>query len=110
MTETDKSAEEKYGRQITQEQAIAIYNSGVWKSCTDEEIVRFQLFQDCLALPFGRFHEAVEKVLGRAVFTHEFAYRDELIREFLGGKPAPTFEEIMNLIPEEKRIILAVKP
>jgi len=38
----------------------------------DEEIVKFQLFQDCLAIPFDRFHAAIEKVLKRPVYTHEF--------------------------------------
>lgn len=100
--------ESKYGKQITKEQAIEIYDSGIWKEWSDEQIVRFQLFQDKLAVPFGRFHEAVEKVLGRSVWTHEFAGRDELVREYLGAKQAPTFDEIMNMIPEEKRIMVTV--
>lgn len=57
-------------------------------------------------MDFGTFHKAMEEALGRPVWTHEFAFSDQLKKEFLGDKPAPTFEEIVNLIPAEKRIIL----
>lgn len=95
-------------KQVTKEQAIKIAKSKVWESWTDEQITRFQLFQNRLCLPFSRFHEAVEKVLGRPVYTHEFGTEGVvgLKKEYLGVKKAPTFEEIINLIPEEKRIII----
>ena len=95
-------------KQITKDQAIQIYDSGIWKDWTDEEIVKFQLFQDCLAIPFSRFHEATEKVLDRSVWTHEFADQQRLIDEYLGKRPKPTFREIVELIPEEKRLIIAI--
>lgn len=95
-------------KQLTKDQAIAMYESGAYKTMSAEEIVRFQLFQDLLCIPFDNFHEAIEQVLGRSVWTHEFAYRDNLILEYLGEKSAPTFEEICNLIPKEKRIIVGV--
>jgi hypothetical protein len=93
-------------KQITKEQAIQVYESRVWQSWTYEQKVRFQLFQDRLAMPFDVFHEAIEKVLGRGVFTHEFAFRDSLILEYLGEKPAPTFDEIIGLIPADKLNII----
>ena len=92
--------------QLTKEQAIAIYEGGEWKDWSDEEIVKFQLFQDCLAVPFDRFHQAIEKVLNRPVWTHEFAFRDNLIAEYKKERPAPTFEDILNLIPKEKLIVV----
>jgi hypothetical protein len=97
-------------KQLTKEQAVALAQSKVWQDWTDEEIVRFQLFQDRLCMNFSRFHEAVEKVLDRPVFTHEFATRfiDDLKKEYLGVKKAPTLEEIINLIPEEKRIVIGI--
>lgn len=94
--------------QLTKEQAIAMASSDVTKDWSAEQIVRFQLFQDRLCMDFGRFHEAMEKVLGRSIWTHEFAGRDSLILEYLGEKPAPTMDEIINLIPAEKRIIIGV--
>jgi hypothetical protein len=57
-------------------------------------------------MDFGRFHEAIEAVLKRPVFTHEFAYRENIVKEYLGEKPMPTLDEIIELIPAEKRIII----
>ena len=95
---------------IGREAAIKLANSGWWKTKTHREIVSFQLFTQELSCPFTVFHEAIEKVLGRPVFTHEFGSMgyDRLVAEFLGEKPAPTMDEIINLIPEDKRILLVV--
>lgn len=96
------------GDEISVEQAIAIYESKIWETWTDEEIVKFQLFTPLLCMPFDKFHEAVEIVLNRPVWTHEFADSDSLRKEYLGERKAPTFEEIVSIIPEEKRIILQI--
>lgn len=96
-------------KQLTKEQAINLADSEIWKEWSDEEVVKFQLFQKRLCMNFSRFHEAVEKVLGRPVFTHEFGMNYEgIVKEYLGVEEPPTFEEIINLIPEEKRIIVGV--
>lgn len=93
--------------QMTKEQAIAFHDSKVWESWTNEQIVRLQLFQKKLCVPFNRFHEAITKVLNRDVYTHEFGMNYEgLVLEYLGVKEPPTLEEIINLIPEEKRITI----
>ncbi len=94
-------------KQITREEAIKINESKLYEGWTDEEKVRFQLFQDRLAMPFGIFAEAVNNVLGRPVYTHEFGLnRDGLIKEFLGESPPPTFEEILALLPPDKILII----
>jgi hypothetical protein len=93
-------------KKLTKEQAIKIAKSEIWKDMTNEEIVKFQLFTELLCMPFDRFHEAIEKVLNRPVFTHEFAFEDDLKKEYLKEKQPPTFDEICNLIPKEKRIII----
>lgn len=95
-------------KQLTKEEALRLAESNFWENMTPEEITEFQLFQNLLCMPFGVFHEAIEKTLKRPVFTHEFAHANLLEKEFLGEKSAPTFEEIINLIPVEKRIILAL--
>jgi hypothetical protein len=93
--------------ELTKQEAISIYESDVWKKWSDMEVVQFQLFTPKLCIPFERFHEAVENVLGRPVYTHEFGLNaDGLKAEFLGEKKAPTLKEIIELIPKEKRIIL----
>ena len=93
---------------MTEDNAKVLYLSGFWKHLTDYEKAKFQLFEDRLCMPFDVFHEAVEKTLKRPVFTHEFARPEALRNEFNGGRPAPTMEEIINLIPEQKRIIVCL--
>ena len=88
---------------MDREEAIALAETGWWKNETPEAIVAFQLWEEKLCMDFGDFHLAVEKASGRPVFTHEFAFAENLKQEFLGKKPRPTFGEILNLIPEEKR-------
>lgn len=92
--------------QLTEDQAKAVYESRVWETWTPHQKVEFQLFTDRLCMPFDIFHGAVEEVLGRGVFTHEFAFVDHLRREFLGERAAPTFREICALIPADKLLIV----
>jgi hypothetical protein len=94
--------------QLTKEQAIAMAESKVWKDWTPQQIVDFQLFQKKLCMDFDTFHGAMEEVLKRPVYTHEFAYPENLKKEYLGEKQAPTLEEIISLIPAEKRIVIGV--
>ena len=98
----------KYKRQsIGKEKAIALADSGWWKGRPAKEVAKFQLFTDELAMDFGDFHAALEEALGRPVWTHELALNfDGIAAELLGEKGAPTMEEIIGLIPEEKRILL----
>ena len=94
-------------KQLTREEAIAFYGSKVYENWTYRQIAEFQLEQDLLCVPFGVFHEAIEKTFGRPVFTHEFGLnREGLMKELLGEKEAPTFEGIVNLIPKEKRLVI----
>jgi hypothetical protein len=95
-------------KQLTREQAIAIAESKVWENWNDEQVVRFQLFQKYLCMPFDRFHQAIEKVLNRPVYTHEFGMMSaiNLKKEYLGVKDPPTFEEIIDLIPKNKQMII----
>lgn len=96
-------------RSIGRDAAIALYQTEWWKEKTSREIAGIQLFTEELCCPFDVFHEAVEKALGRSVWTHEFGLNyDGICREFLGEGDAPGFKEIMEMIPEEKRIILVV--
>ena len=95
-------------KQLTTEQAIAFSDSKIYENWTSEQIVRFQLFQKKLCMDFSVFHKAIEEVLDRSVFTHEFGMNyDGIVKEYLGEKEPPTFEEIIELIPEDKRIIIS---
>lgn len=92
---------------IGKEKAIALANSKWWEGRTSREIAKFQLFTKELSMPFAVFHEALEKTLGRPIWSHELALNfDGIAMELLGAKDAPTMEEIIGLIPEEKRILV----
>lgn len=92
---------------MTKEQAIALYQSDWWKPLSHTERALFQMFEQRLCMPFDVFHEAIEKALGRPVCTHEFGLNaDGLKRELLGEKPPPTMDEILALIPADKRVLI----
>ena len=92
---------------IGKEKALALASSGWWKSKTAREIAEFQMFTEELSMPFGVFHEALEKALGRPVWTHELGPDwAGLAAELLGERSQPSMQEILDLIPAEKRIVL----
>lgn len=94
---------------ITKEQAIELARSEFWKDMSYQDIAKFQLHTRCLCMPFGIFHEAVEKALGRSVLTLEFGLDLEgLKKELNGDRPAPTVDDILRLIPEDNRIIMVL--
>ena len=83
-------------KKITSNQAKEIYKSGIWNKWSKEKIAWFQLNNQYLAVPFDKFHEAVEYVLGRGVFTHEFAHPERLIAEIKGDRNKPDLEQILQ--------------
>ena len=91
-------------------EAIALFDTEWWKSATDEQIARFQLDQDKLCCPFDEFQMSLERALGRPVWTHELGLnRDGLRAELNGQTEPPSFEDIVNLIPEEKRVVIVAR-
>jgi hypothetical protein len=91
-------------KQLTANQAAAVYKSGEWKDWTDEEKVKFQLYQDNGCMPVEEFHGALEKILNRRVLNGEFIDMQLLRAEYEKQRPSPTFEEIMKIIPGNKRV------
>ena len=92
---------------IGQQTAIALSESKWWEGMTTRDICSVQLFTEELCCPFQVFHKAIEEALGRPVWTHEFGLNyDGLVAEFLGERTAPTMQEIIELIPEHKRIVI----
>lgn len=95
---------------IGKDAAIAMASTHWWEGKSHREIAEIQMFLTELACPWAIFHEAVTKALGRDVYTHEFGLDYEgLCRELIGERDAPTFEQIVNLIPEDKRILVEIK-
>jgi hypothetical protein len=95
-------------RQLTEKEAIALHDSKVWEEWDDEKIATFQFYQDRLCIPFDKFQGAFEKVIGRPVWTHEFtsSNRERLMAEFEGKAGHPSLEDILNLLPQDKLILV----
>lgn len=95
--------------ELTKEEAIRIYDTKEYENWNDREKVAAMLYGKLLCMPFDVFHAAIERVLDRPVFTHELGLNYEgIVKEFEGTGKKPTIEEIINLIPEEKRIMISV--
>lgn len=93
--------------QMTEAEARAFGASNAWETLSHRERACLQMRQRLLCMPFDVFHEAMEKALGRPVWTHEFGLNGDGLRaELFDGKPAPTMQEIMEMIPAEKRITI----
>ena len=93
---------------LTKDQAIAFVHTELWRGMSYRDKAEFQLIEDRLCMPFDVFHEAITKALGQPVFTHEFGLNWEGLKEELfKGAPPPTLSDIVEMIPEEKRIVLA---
>lgn len=58
-------------------------------------------------VPFPMIHGRLEELIGRPVWTHEFGLNWEgLMKESRWEERPATMAEIIDLIPEEKRIII----
>ena len=94
----------KYSRQLTKKEAIECIS--LQELLTKRELFLFQIHQDRLCMPFDVFHEATKIALGRPVWTHEFANPKELLREFLKQINRPTFKDIIEKNPKNKKVII----
>lgn len=91
-------------RSIGRDKAIALGKTEWWKRLPARSVFLLQLNTQELCMPFSEFHRVAEEALGRSVWTHEFANPDVLLLELNGEKDAPSMQEILDLIPAEKRI------
>ncbi len=96
-------------RQLTRTEAINFAASGKWREWSAEAIVAFQLFQECLCMDFGHYHQCLEQELGRPVWTHEFADQKRLQDEYRGARDKPTMQEIFDLIPGHLETLIVVR-
>jgi len=94
--------------QLTEDQAVKLAESKIWESWTAEECAKFQIEQDLLCMDFSYFHKSIEEFLQREVFIHEFSDRERLRKEMFKETPPATFEDIISMIPSEKRIIIGI--
>lgn len=89
---------------IGSERAIALAKSGWWHGLPPRQAALFQLLTMEAVMPHSAFHTALQKALGRPVFTHEMVLDFWcLTHELLGGQPAPPPDELLDLLPATKR-------
>lgn len=92
---------------LTEEQAVALYDTGFWEKLAYVERARFQLSERRLCMPFDVFVESVERALGRPVTVGEFLRTRRLLAELTGERHPLELEDLVNMLPEEQRILLA---
>jgi hypothetical protein len=92
---------------MTKKQAVALAESCWWVGKSSRDLAMFQLHEPLLCMPFDVFHKAVEEALQRPVFTHEFGLNWEgLKKELLGETEHPSLEQVFDLIPKDKRLLI----
>lgn len=92
---------------LTREQALALYDSSFWESLAYVERARFQLSEERLCMPFDVFIEAVERSLGRPVRVGEILNSRKLLVELTGERQPLDADELLSMLPADKRILLA---
>ncbi len=96
---------ELMSRELTVKEARELFDTSWWKRMDIAEAANLQLRQRLLCMPFEDFHLGIEKLLGRPVWTHEFAGQEALIAEADGKHSAPS-----NPIESLTRILGEVQP
>jgi len=60
---------------------LRIYGDNKWWLSEDPKVIGYhQLFEEVLLVSFSKFHEGIEKLLGRPVWTHEFGINMDNIK------------------------------
>ncbi len=83
---------------LNYEEAVAKYNSKWWEGKSAKEIVDFQLYEVRECMPLDIFQQALTEMLGRDVYTHEFADFKALQEEYEGKR------QFDGLIPSFRRV------
>ena len=69
---------------IGRETAIKMANQCWWEAVTPRDAVMFQINTEELCIPFDTVRTLTGQVLGRPVYTHEFARPETLLEELQG--------------------------
>jgi hypothetical protein len=71
----------------------------------EERAAEFDSWGPVLEIDFGKFHQRMEELVGRPVWTHEFA-RPELLRHEIATNTHPTMEGVVAKLPPDKPVIV----
>lgn len=73
----------------------------------EEREAELRWWGDILTIPFGDLHQRYEELVGRGIWTHEFANPEPLIVE-ARTRTHPTPQEILAKIPSHVNVIAVV--
>jgi hypothetical protein len=94
-------------KSIGSENAIKMSDSKWWEGMEPRKAAIIAISTAELCCPVSVFWEILSNALGRAVYTHEMVWGfKNLYLEIIGEKDTPTLQEIIELIPEEKRLVI----
>ena len=96
--------------QLTKSEAIQLAENGTLKALSAKEAALFQFRQDRLCCDFSHFHKGMTELLGRPVYSHEFADPDALWLEYHGAVEKPDFAGIIAKLPlhlQQNMIVLS---
>jgi len=73
---------------MTKDEAITLAATKWWEGKSAFEIVKFQVNEEKLCMPFHLFHQAVEKVVGEPVYTHMFGIEEfvDYVKDLVKGE------------------------
>jgi len=92
---------------MSRDDAIALGKSGVWRQWSFRQRALFQLRCERLCMPFDVYHEAISKAIGRDVYNIELGMnREGLYAELMGQGEAPTFDDILAMIPDGVDVVI----
>jgi hypothetical protein len=91
--------------QFTKEEAIEFARERRWELLSPKERGLLQLRQDRLCMDFSAFHEGATALLGRPIYTHEFAAPDDLWAEYLSGEPI-SFADVLAKLPDMTKVVV----
>jgi hypothetical protein len=93
---------------LTTDQAIRMAQSSWWVGMSPRDVAMFQLHERRICMPISKLIDCLQEALGRPVWHHELCSDSigGLRAELRGDRRAPTFHEIVSLIPEDKRILI----
>lgn len=84
--------------ELTKEHAIELGRLDWWIGADQKAVGHAQLHQAMLCCPFRTFHECMEALLDRPVFTHEFADNKRIQKEEEGKTVSDPFTMLHELV------------
>ncbi len=72
----------------------------------EEREIEMRLLEGPLEIPFNLLHKRIEELVGRPVWTHEMGLNWEGLVAEASHRDHPTFQEVVELIPKNKRLVV----